>query len=636
MVKMIKDARGLALLMKITAILLTSGCVGVIEQLAAPITKGASTELPRINFYGVHDVIAIANDKVEVYFFPAVGEVRDLTYIISYDGAPNPISVPAENLRADYRGLYRYTIRDLEINRVYNFSVQVERVNGQRSDSTRSINVRTFSNLTANFFGIGSVRNTAGTDGLTSLAVSWPEAERRGTIFVPNELDTIEYEIVVVDSEFLTPGDFNNREFDRPLRYVFRVPGVESSRVINGLSPGREYHVQVRAIHQGFLDFETLSGYKREENNSYITISTLSTDSSGIEFDPSNITARRFDGALGLTSIQVDWDQAVGAFNHFRIYFNPTSTTFTAVGAIGVNCLASSVIPCKKVRFDRYSTIVTDLLSLREYEINVAICIDIDCSNYNLFERKTAVTDPGIAIYGGISNILNPRNVTRLNEIYLQTEPPDVTSGNIDGLLVEVKARADVNGPSTDVILNHPTIPNTSNLSLGDFDFETVTEFVVSGIVTGSPDPYCFSAFPYVYEDSILVEKRENEIIRCHNPQLEVPTIEQFAGLQDILTDNFTNTVDLFWESPSGGLASQIRVFVRSDGGQFNFSQAVSMNAAYTMFTVGISETQLTIPFLPPGNYSFGVLTYTNALASPDEPGDGYSEFNLSILEADF
>lgn len=615
--------------------LLLGSCVGVIEELNPPVTKGASVDLPRINFSGIHDVVPIANDKAEVFFFPADGDVRDLTYIVSYDGAPTPISIPAESLRPDYRGLLKVTVRGLEVNTIYNFTVQVKHSNGQTSDTPKSLNARTFANTTANFFGIGNVRNTAGTDGLTSFSVSWPEAERRGTVFVPNEIDVVEYVITAVDSEFLTPGDLNNKSFDRPFRYEFIVPGTQSSRVINSLRPGREYHVQVRAVHSGFKDFGSIPGYKAEENSDYITISTLSTDSSGVEFDPSNITAVRFNGSLGLTSIEVEWDNAVGAFDHYRIYYNPTSQTFTSSSAIGVNCLATTAIPCKKVRFDRNYTIVTDLVPLSEYEVNVVICVDIDCSNFFLFERKTTVTDPGIAIYGGVTNILNPRIPSRLDEIYLRTNPPDITSGNIDGLLVEVKARAASSGPSTDTILNHPTEPNTSNLTVSEFEFETVTEVAVRGITLNSPEPYCFSIFPYVYIDDELEEQRTNEVVRCHSPQLETPDSDQFSGLDDMLVDIDFGTVDLFWSSPSSGLAAQVKVFIRIGSGQFNFSEAISGNPNYITYTLPISETQLTIPFLPSGTYSFGALTYIDALDSSTDPGAGYSEFNQSIMQVD-
>lgn len=611
--------------------LISSSCVGVIEDKNPPITKGAGVDLPLINFAGIHDAVPISDTKIDIFFFGIDGDVRDYTYIITFDGAPNPITVPADSIRQDYRGLMKYTVKDLEIDTRYNFVVEVKNSDGRRSDSTKSLNAKTFNNRTANFDGIGTVRNTAGTDGLTSLNVSWPEAERRGTVFVPNEMDVIEYVITAVDSEFLTPGDMNNREFERPQRYEFIIPGTSSSRVINGLQPGKEYHLQVRAVHKGFVDFGGIPGYQAEENINYITISTLSSDSSSLEFDASNISAQRFNGSLGLTSMTVTWDNAVGAFDHYRIYYNQTTQSFSANSSIRVDCSPTSTTPCKKVRFDQFTTIITDLAPLTEYEVNVAICVNLDCSRYFLFDRKTTVTDPGVASFSGISRINNPRDPNKLNEIYLMMSPPDTTSGNIDGLLVEAKARLSASGPVEDIILNHPFEDNDSNLILGEFSFENVTEISVRGITLGSPEPYCFSVFPYVFEDAVLVEKRGNEVIRCLTPELLAPTTDEFAGLEDVLVEPDTSALSLLWQPPVGGLFQEVRAFLRSDGGSFNFSEAVSGDPNYIMFSTSADSTDLTIPFLPPGTYSVGILTYFNGLSEDGDPGSGYSEFNQSI-----
>ncbi len=610
---------------------LTNSCVGVIEDKNPPISKGAGVDLPLINFAGIHDAVPVSDTKIDVFFFKIDGDVRDYTYIITYDGAPNPITIPADSIRQDYRGLMKYTVKNLEIDTRYNFVVEVKHTNGRRSDSTKSINARTFSNRTANFDGIGTVRNTAGTDGLTSLNITWPEAERRGTVFVPNEMDVVEYIIVAVDSEFLTPGDINNKEFERPERYEFIIPGTSSSRVINGLQPGREYHIQVRAVHKGFVDFGGNPGYKAEENVNYITISTLSSDSNSLEFDASNISAQRFNGSLGLTSMTVNWDNAIGAFDHYRVYYNPTSQSFSANSSIRVDCSTTSTTPCKKVRFDQFTTIITDLAPLTEYEVNVAICVNLDCSRYFLFDRKTTITDPGVASFSGISRIDNPRDPNKLNEIYLLMTPPDTTSGNIDGLLVEVKARESASGPAEDTILNHPFEPNNSSLILNEFNFETVTEISVRGIVLGSPEPYCFSVFPYVFEDDELVEKRGNETIRCLTPELLAPTVDQFLGLEDVLIEPDTGALTLVWQQPGGGLFQEVRAFLRFDGGQFKFSEAVNGDDDYLMFTTNAEFTDLTIPFLPPGNYSVGILTYFSGLSVEGVPSSGYSEFNQSV-----
>lgn len=608
------------------------GCVGTIEDKNLQTTKAKGADLNGINFSGIHDAVAISYDKIDIFFFPADGEPENLTYIITHDSALLPIPVPAANLRPDYRGLLKYTVRNLTIDTPYNFIVQVQDNQERSSDSPRSLTEKTLSNITANFDGISNVRNTPGLDGLNSFRVEWPEAERLGTEFVPNERDVVEYVITLVDSEELTPGDLNDPTFGEPIRKVMVVPGNKVSHIVTGLQDGTEYYVQVRAVHKGFKDFGGNPSYKSESNINYITRSTLSNDEDGIFFDASEVSANRLNGPSGLSTISVSWGSVQGAFDHFRIYYNDEDDHSFFVSDIQADCSKQGELHCKKVGFNLTSTLLSDLSPLTRYDINVVVCRDFECLASNPFNSVIAATDPGVAIFGGITSIVQPRSATKLDEVYLQMSPPDLLSGNIDGLLVEVKSRLAL--PVDDSILNHPLDDeaNTSVLSVTPFIFEDVIEITIKGIDSNSSEPYCFSVFPFIYADGVVVPQRANEVVRCLTVELKVPSSDDFPGLTNFEYDAAGSIVNLQWASPEGGLYDQIILFVRMDGGIFNFSEAINGTAGYTKFTYDQSKEDAVLAFVPSGTYSFGVLSFISSLADGANPARGYSEFNNAIF----
>ena len=450
-------------------------CVGTIEDKNPEITKGASTDVLPILFDGVFEAKAIADTKIDVYFYPANLEPKNVTYLISYDGLENPIAIPGTTLKTNYKGLLKYTVTGLNINSNYTFSVQAKDQSDNVSTSVNVFTTKTFSNVTADFSGISNVRNLAGEDGRTSLRVEWPAARIDGNTFYPKEVDPNQYEIIFLNAENLTPNAFDDDFFGEPNRKVFYVAGTKVSHQVNGLSASTKYFVRVRTIHQGFIDYGANIDYKKEQNSNYILAQTLSDDTSSVDVD---LTTFKVD-ILSLNSAALSWEGAEGPLIEYRVYYRnlddsglPWSAFRTSRSEICDG--EDSTYPewsCKRIDYSENSTKLADLDALADYEIIPVICMTTTCEYASSieYEHESPYTIfPGIANFTGITGIEQSRYFWAVDEIYLKISKPDITSGALDGLVVEVKARTDDDGPSIDSFLNHPTITNDTNLSVDD------------------------------------------------------------------------------------------------------------------------------------------------------------------------
>jgi hypothetical protein len=624
-------------------VMLLAGCVGVIEELKPPTTKGQDIPTSVLPFQGIHAAVPISNERVEVFFFPASGTPDTITYVISYDGSPNPETVPGETLRPDFRGLLRHTIKGLTIDSSYSFKVEAFDSTGRSSSSNKVVSAKTFSNKTAIFDGVGSVNNTSGSDSFFSLTVNWTEAIRLGNDFIANEVDVYEYVITILDGDFLSPADLFNPIYTEPLRRQLIVPGNQKSRKVTGLRPGTEYHIHVAAMHHGLTQpYGANPSYLSESNSRYITMSTLANDESGVIYEPSNITANRLNGSAGLTSARVEWDAVVGGFDHIRIYYAPQSIAFnqnTHVQSLCAGPAPGIDIPCKKMGFNDLSTIVTGLAPLTLYEFNVLICMDADCSARFTFNAVTTYTDPGVANFNGVLAINDPANVNELGSLNIIIDPIDLNSGNINGLIVELMERTAGDGPFADTILNHPTDDdlNTTQFEVLDFDYTNAQSIRVRGINSTSPIPYCFKVYPYTYDESNEIVMHSTGVVPfCHGPSLSTPTAAQFQGIASNIVDLFFPSVTLTFTAPTSGLYSEYRLFYRyfptgDTVTNFSFSDAVNNQAGYFYYQIPSSAELFTLDFLPPGTYQFGLLSNFPSLSSPTNPGGGFSDFNANI-----
>ncbi|MDD0854247.1 fibronectin type III domain-containing protein [Halobacteriovorax sp. GB3] len=611
-------------------------CVGTVEDLNPSTSKGVSVGGSILSFEGIQKAVPIANDKIDVFFFPANTDPRDVTYVINYDGATVPVTVTGASIRPDYRGFLKYTIDGLKIDTKYVFSVQaIDNKTGAKSANDAKFLASTFRNPTSHFYGVTTVENLPGADGRTALIVNWAGAPKYGSVASPDDRDVSQYEIVLLDADSLTPVAFDDPTFVIPLRKVELVDGDKVSHQVNGLQPGTKYYVRVRAINQGYITNSADAGYKKEENSNYALVSTLSEDLSAIDVDLKDLVISAGSGSAGLYSFNLEWDPAQGPIDHYRVYYKKRSEggTWASYRTTRDNVCdgvetGDNAYSCKKLIYTASSTTITDLTPYTDYDIYVVICTTAACESSTSLEYTSAPpykTDPGLANFGGIIAIDNPKNSWALDEVYLRFDPPDITSGVVDGLIVEAKGSA--GSPITNnVFLNHPTVANSSSLVAGTFDFVNDTEVSVRGVDTTGAATYCFSLLPYVWEDGSVSINRSNERTVCANPQVLAPTLDEFGGaISASNPDPSTNSFSIFWQTPSGGIYDKFVVFVRTTNGTFSFSDAMGGDANYIRVEVDYGETSYTLPFPSAGTYQLGVLTYYSN-------DNIYSQINTNIF----
>lgn len=608
-------------------------CLGKVQDANPEITKGVNLGDAVVNFEGIYNAQAIANDKVEVFFYPAQGDSREFTYVVNYDGASFPLTFPGETLRPDYRGLLKVKVQNLEINKNYVFNVQVKNNFGIVSSNDKIISVSTYSNITANFAGIGDCKNLSGADGKNAITVEWPAAERQGSDFLKKEIDPVLYEIVLLDSDSATPVAFDDVTFSLPTRLVNYVDGKKISHQVNGLKPGTKYYVRVRAIHQGYSDYGSSPTYSKETNSDYIVIETLSDQASDVEINLDSFNVVLPSNSTGLTSLKTSWEQGIGAIDHYRVYYKKLSEGNSwAIYKNSRDEVCDGVetndnnYTCLRVDLESNSRTLADLVPYTEYGVYAVACLNNECGPSFYLEYNSSPpykTSPPTAPFSGIEEVLSAKYFWSLDEIFLKFTSPNINSGVANGLLVEVKERT-TGEPSIDTFLNHPILSNTSSLNISNFDYLNDTVISVKGVDISSDEPYCFSLLPYTLEEGTVVVSRSSEIVKCIKASIELPTADDFEGFNNSVFDASTNTMSLIWNTPSKGVYNKFFIFIRTDGGVFNFGEAVAGNINYLKFEIDYGETDYDFSFLPSGNYTFGILAYL-------ELNNKYSVFNTGL-----
>lgn len=613
-------------------IFLLFSCVGKVEDANSELTKGVNDGETVINYGGILDAVPIAHDKVEVYFSPSNLDPLRVTYIINYDGAVSPITVPGQTLVPDYRGFLRYTVTGLNINEQYVFNVQAKDDKGQQSVNDAFKTITTFANETANFQGVAIAKNLSGGDSKNSLIIEWPAAERKGG-YIPEDSDVSKYEITLLDADQLTPVAFDDTSFSTPRRIVNYVDGKNISHQVNGLLPGTTYYIRVRGIHYGYSKYSADPTYSHDENNKYITGTTLSNSVGDIQVDLDSFQVTTPSNSTGKTSLDLSWESGIGAVDHYRVYYKENGTgeawaTYKSSRDDICNGqeTTDSAYYCKPLTFADSSSKLVELKPYTSYEVYLLLCLDSLCSPsksiaYN--SPNVYKTSPPLVNFSGITEINNPRYHWSLNEVYLSYEPVDLASGVIDGMLIEVKART-TGEPAVDTFINFPDGNNPTSLNPSTLDFTNGTEVSIRGVDINTTEEYCFSLLPFVYVDDIVTPDRESEVVSCIVPQIVTPTLEDFSGITSFYYDNSNSSASINWTAPEEGVYDRYVVFMKTTPGPFSFSAAISGDSDYLRFESAGNTLGMTIPFIPTGTYQFGALTY---LYQEDE----YSEYNNSI-----
>jgi hypothetical protein len=307
------------------------GCVGTIEDKNPITTKTATTGSGPIPFAGIFEAIPISHNKVEVSFFPAPGNAKDLTYRIIINSNPAPFEVKGDALEISPTGSYVYTAIGLNVGATYSFSVGVRNgKTGDESGNDRALTASTFNNYTADFQGVANAQPSSGAAGQNEVIVSWVAATTKGfgpTVFTE---DPIAYEVSYISADVGSPVDLRTGN-SNPLVTVVQKPSSltlgpsisdEISRPVDGLQPGTKYYFMVRAIHKGkvLFNFDNSNPfYKTEENNRIVSVTTL--EAGGLfDWPVSGFSLETPGGQTGLSAIDMKWNVALGPFDHYRIY----------------------------------------------------------------------------------------------------------------------------------------------------------------------------------------------------------------------------------------------------------------------------------------------------------------------------
>lgn len=614
-------------------------CVGTIKSANPLSTKSISTKNSSIqDFPGITSVKAISDSAAELFFPPISGDTDEISYVIRYSGQLISTYIQASSLRPDYRGLLKVTVNNLKSDNLYDFNIQARNIKtGAESTNSAAKSAKTFSNATARFSGITQVRNLAGANGLSGVEVFWNEAEVRGGIVSKDEIDPIEYRITLVNATSLSPGNMNDSSFTEPNRKVFSIAPTKRSAIVNGLSQGTKYYVQVRAIHHGYSLNSSDTSYKVEENTNYLEITTYTEDLASLNFDTSSFVTTFPPGSSGLYSLNSQWAIPKGNFDHYRIYYALDGTTnissFLNASTTNSFCfgpeLNDSNIKCEYVNFDKSSYQLTGLDPNKKYNIILAICLTAECpkSKRTLSILRDHTTTPSVASFSGISSISPAKKLEELDKLFLNIADPDFTSGNISGLLIDYYG-SDPTNP-TPIPLNNSDFTNTSELSVDVFNYMNDRVISISGIDPTSASPYCFLVYPFTYNNDGSKNLFKSGLTpRCAVPTIEGPKLAEFTGIANFSCNLATKEATIDWNSPSIGIYNKYELYFTKENIVFSFGSAIDpATTSYTKILLDSTQTSVRLTGLEPGaTYKFGVLTRYQSI-------DGVirSEFNNEI-----
>ena len=645
--------------------MLLSSCVGVVEDASESRTESTEFKVQTdLAFNGIAELIPVAHDKLEVYFYPATGGSKEYLYQIYIGNKTQPINIVEAVMQKDYRSMFRYVITGLDIGTQYIVKVDVKDKNSNEvvvTDTTQK--AYTFSNYVADFAGLSSVSNVSGISGTDSIRVRWPHATIYPGNLLGSKRDPDSYEITILDAALLTPkafNDFNLGPDDGRIVKSIQYNATVNEAVIRGLVSGRIYYVNVRAVHKGTVDDPNHPELRIELNNKYFEIKTLEADAASITFDLDNYDLLPAPGANSKNSFRLNWGTITGIFDHFRVYYAISPALFPDLGAAcafkSAGELIASEISCKKVSSDLLATDLNDLATNQLFQVKLYVCITLDCSQYVELPILEETTGSQIAGFSGVQDVQLASRLEALGTVRLVYGEPDFSSGYFDGLAVEVTDQK----PALLAWLDDPVLnpaPTTyivtEDAYTGQykpipFDYKEDTFVTVQGIDYSSAKSYCFTMYPFVY-DSLgnVVYKNENAGWSCATTKIITATKAQFEGVREAEVSG--RQIFINWNLPTDGVYSHFEVFykkaVSSADVTFSFDSAIeatTVNYDFSQYERVLVDkdagydsdgnpeyaTFVSLLNMPTGYYNIGVLSFANM-------GDvvARSEKNLKIYQ---
>lgn len=284
-------------------------------------------------------------------------------------------------------------------------------------------------------------------------------------------------------------------------------------------------------------------------------------------------------------------------------------------------------IYCKKIEYLDNNTIIANLTPATNYQFLLVVCQTVACGTIEriVSVMKFGATLPTLASFNGVEQIKLANNVSEIGKVYLKVTPPDFNTGYFDGYIIGYKS--DLLLPAFDRISETATLPVTP------YDYTTANYIEVGNINYNGVDNYCFTVYPFVYDNLGGKIEFENDIWQCSTATVEAPTIDQFPGIDQAISNK--SNISLLWNLPAAEVYSHIEIFWRKTAGGFDFSEAINETtvnytfANYDRAIVPGTESQYLIENLPNGTYKVGVLSYyANGINGIER-----SEFNIQTFE---
>lgn len=593
-------------------ILLIASCVGTVQDKNAPSSKVASSEAKStpISFEGLAKLNPIAENKIEVYFYEAETSADEVTYELYVNNSAVPIKLSSKSLPKISGGFLVFTLGGLETNTMYSFNMRAipaGEVSNARLDATKTLYATTFNNETATFAGVSSATTLPGADGKTKVLVKWVPANDSG---LGNGTDPNRYEISYISQD----GGIANINTVGASTRGTKIVAANAAEylstggvVVDGLSAGKKYYFQVRAIHNSYDAQHAINPNYHYEMNTRYAEATTTADGAALIFN-TQVTLSNIVGLSGLTAMNVAWTPAVGVFNNYYLCYKQTNNTsvdqivFSTSTTVS-NGTISNGASCISIDASKNFYKLSGLNPYLDYQVKIVACATVSCGGsersisgtLNTLDIKTPV-----AQFNGITEILNPNsfaNVDDLKKLTMNFSPPVKSTGYLSklklmchGSSTSTGVEIPLTGPTAGgtgvdsrcngITLVTSTIPTEILSNIGsDNSFYSTSVKTLTVQLPNSIDnttEFCFSLTPQITNQGVAA-KSGQQLLKCITPKLFTPTITQFPGKNLGCQLDSAKKLRASWPKVTGGLLSHYLVFWREkvNGNDFfNFTDA--------------------------------------------------------------
>ena len=512
-----------------------TSCVGTIEESPSKtVTTPAKSE--KLNFRGIDDCKAISHDKIEVTFRAADIEfgsvtVDDLIYQAFLDGAFDKASASGRGgeLVLDQDGYYHLIVKNLKLATNYKVTVRViDPISGQSDPNVKICEAKTDDIEKPKFDGLQRVSPYPGVAGENTAYLEWNKGAA-GKEILPGienpEYKIEEYKIYFGESEdnlrLVTSVDRDQTSYDF-------VPQTDPP----GPTLGKTFFFKVNAVDKN----------GREERNTIIRSLTFE-EQENIKFAGIK-QASTIHKTEGFSSLSIEWEQASGPFNIYKVFAIPNTDSTQAdflldkIDSNNSDYLARSAI----TDLLKTSDTVTGLSQDTEYKIFVIACYssnNVDCDSTPTIKgdnvSKTATTTPKLKAFGGITEFLQRTGDDSLQSFDLKWNTP-----SNEGICQDIRIR--------DVYNDLEDLKLCSNANSDELCYEDTISCLSTGVTIKNAQPeekYCLEAYISGYGRT---QNEDTIVTKCGEIRFNKPI---FQG--NFLTCNTVSAskIDLNWIEPN-------------------------------------------------------------------------------------